>query len=91
MSKYDLLLDIMVINIKKTIIFVCLSIYFYLIFFLVYILSILLLTHDKGHRLREYIICIAFTLKFGIKSLLSESGDTGRGIHEPRITCSSCI
>ena len=27
----------------------------------------------------EYFIFIAFTLMFGVKSLLSESGDTGRG------------
>ena len=38
----------------------------------------------------EYFIFIAFTLKFGVKSLLSEGGDTGRGgIHEPLLTCSS--
>ena len=27
----------------------------------------------------EYFIFIALTLKFGVKSLLSEGGDTGRG------------
>ena len=27
----------------------------------------------------EYFIFIAFTLKFGVKSLLSEGGGTGRG------------
>ena len=36
----------------------------------------------------ECFIFIAFTLKFGVKSLLSESGDTGRGIHEHMLTCS---
>ena len=36
--------------------FSSLSIYFYLIFFLVYIIWILLLTYDKGHRLRMFYI-----------------------------------
>ena len=34
---------------------------------------------------------IAFTLKFGVNSLLSEGGDTGRGIREPLLTCSSFL
>ena len=54
MSQYDLLLDIMVIKIKKTIIFVFYP--FICFFFLVYIISILLLTYDKGHRLRIFYI-----------------------------------
>ena len=29
----------------------------------------------------EYFIFIAFTLKFGVKSLLSKGGDTGRGVN----------
>ena len=68
---------------KKTIIFVFSSIYFYLIFFLVYIISILLLTYDMVTDL-EYFIFIAFTLKFGVKSLLSE------GSHRPAVYVSPC-
>ena len=44
-------------------------------FFLVYIIFILLLTYDKGDRL----IFIAFTLKFGVKSLHSEGVGTSQG------------
>ena len=73
---------------------------FYLIFF-----SSLHYIDTAAHMIKvtdlEYFIFIAFTLKFGVKSLLSEGGDTGRGggggggggweggIHEPLLTCSS--
>ena len=39
----------------------------------------------------EPFILIACTLKFGVKSLLVEGGDTGRGICEPLLTCSSFV
>ena len=67
----------MVIKIKKS--YICFFIYLFLFdFFLVNIISILMLTYDIVTDL-EYIIFIAFTLKFGVKSLLSEGGYTGRG------------
>ena len=51
---------------------------FYLIFF-----SSLHYIDTAAHMIKvtdlEYFIFIAFTLKFGVKSLLSEGGDTGRG------------
>ena len=37
----------------------------------------------------EYFIFIAFTLKFDVKSLLSEGVGMSRGIREPLLTCSS--
>ena len=39
----------------------------------------------------EYLIFIAFTLKFGVKSVLSEGSDTSWGIREPLLTCSSWV
>ena len=49
----------------------------------VYIISVLLLTYVKVHRLRIFIF-IAFRLKFGVKSLLAEGGGT-RGTDKLRI------
>ena len=68
MSQYDLMLDL------------CFFIHLFLFdfFFLVYIISILLLTYDKGHRLCLFYIYSIY-IKFGVKSLLSEGGDTGWG------------
>ena len=37
----------------------------------------------------EYFIFIAFTLKFGLKSLLSEGVTMAGGIREPLLTCPS--
>ena len=67
-----------------------LPIYFYLIFFQFtlyrYCCSRMIKVTDL-----EYFIFIAFTLKFGVKSLLAEGSDTGRGTREPLLTCSSII
>ena len=52
-------------------------------FFIVYIISILLLTFDKGHGL-EYFIFIAFTLKFCVKCLLAKRW------HWPGVYVSTC-
>ena len=70
----------MFIKIKKNYYISCFFYPFIFICFfsLVYIIAILLLTYDMVTDL-EYFIFTAFTLKFGVKSLLSEGGDTGRG------------
>ena len=39
----------------------------------------------------EYFIFIAFTLKFDVKSLLSEGVGMSQGIREPLFTCSSYL
>ena len=39
----------------------------------------------------EYFIFIAFTLKFGVKSLIPKAVTLARGIREPLLTCSSFI
>ena len=68
----------MVIKIKKILLY--LFVFFIHLFlvdsFLVYSISILLLLYDMVTDL-GYFLFIAFTLKFGVKSLLSEGGDTG--------------
>ena len=59
-------------------------------FFLVYIILILLLTYDKGHRLRTFYIYSIY-IKFGIKSLIPKAVTLAGGIREPLLTCSSFI
>ena len=73
---YFMILPYILKTILCTIMILCfLSLYFYLIFSLYrYCCSRMIRVTDL-----EYFIFTAFTLKFGVKSLLSEGGDTGRG------------
>ena len=58
-------------------------------FFLVKIISILLLRYDKGKRFRIFYIC-SISIKFGVKKVCFPKAVTlARGILESLLTCSS--
>ena len=66
-----------------------LSIYFYLIFFLVHIISILLLRYDKGHRLGTFYTYRMYIKVWVKKVCLPKAVTLAGGICEPLHTCSS--
>ena len=75
---------------KKTIIF--LSIYFnFFIYFFFFEFTLYRYCSSRMIKVTdlEYFIFIAFTLKFDVKSLLSEAVTLAGGIREPLLTCST--
>ena len=79
----------MFIKIIKIITFVFIHLFLFNCF-LVYIISILLLTCDKGTDL-GYFIIIALALKFGVKVCFPKAVALTGGIREPLLTCSSFV